>query len=251
MGTVSPEEAIGEIRKRTFRLQTAWLGVTRVGTAFTIARLQPSNRIVIATARHLLEFPSDAQVAWCFQCLGADGGVIGECHFTCDEAESESRPYRFYKYADVGFCVLPPPEQESEGQLVPDDLQALRVLPETHGLLQGTRVAWAGFAGQVEAFLKRSQLCYFEGVVSASYVEGDHGLCVVDGHNALGVSGGPVWHWPESSMGIEVAGIVAGYGTGERDMPGFCVFEAINPVVTFVKSQYRGQKGDARSAEEE
>ncbi len=115
MGTVSPEEAIGEIRKRTFRVHTTSSGETRVGTAFMIARLQPSNRIVIATARHLLEFPSDAQVAWCFQCLGADGGVIGECHFTCDEAESESRPYRFYKYADVGFCVLPPPEQEDEG----------------------------------------------------------------------------------------------------------------------------------------
>ena len=63
MGTVSPEEAIGEIRKRTFRLQTAWLGVTRVGTAFMIARLQPSNRIVIATAR--LEF--------CTLCGGLQG----------------------------------------------------------------------------------------------------------------------------------------------------------------------------------
>ncbi len=251
MGTVSPEEALGEIRKRTFRVQAAWLGGARSGTAFMIARLQPSNRIVVATAKHMLEFPDDEQVEWCYQSLSRDGDVLGYCRFQCDEAQPESRPHQHYRFADVGFCVLPPTELRSEGELVPDDLQALPAIPKTHALLPGTRVAWAGFPSQVEAFLQRPQLCYFEGPVSTLYTKGSRGIYIVDGHNARGVSGGPVWHWPEGAATIEIAGLVSGYGLGEQDMLGFCVFEPINPVIAFVKSQYRGRKRDARSAGEE
>lgn len=207
-----------------------------------IARLQPSNGIVVATAAHVLRFPKGAQVRWCVRSLAEDGSVLGESRFTVDEGKPESRPYRFYLHGDVGFCVLPPPEQESEGQLVKDDLTPLRVISEGQRLIQGTRVAWVGFPGRVEAHLGQPQLCYFEGVVSAFHADGSRGQYVVDGHNARGVSGGPVWHWPETGTGIEIAGIVAAYGLQESDMPGFCVFEPINPVVAFVKSLYKGNR---------
>jgi hypothetical protein len=238
---MSPDEAVDEVRKRVFRVQRTHAGRTCVGTAFMIARLHPSDRIIVATARHLLKFPEDAKVTWCFQCLAEDGSVVGECRFASDETKPEERPYRFYKHADVGFCVLPPPEQESKGQLVHSDIKSLPVISEGHRLAQGTRIAWAGFPLTVEKLLGQPQLCYFEGVVSAFHAEGSRGRYIVDGHNARGVSGGPVWHWPDSGTGIEVAGIVAAYGLQQSDMPGFCVFEPINPVVAFVKSQYKGQ----------
>jgi hypothetical protein len=206
-----------------------------------IERLVRPQRIIVATARHLLEFPNDAIVKWFLECYAEDGSVTGRCCFSTDEGRPKTRPYRFYKRADVGFCVLPPPEQESEGQLVPLDLHPLPVISERRRLVPGTRVAWVGFPGQVEAFLHRPQLCYFEGAVSAFYAEGSRGLYIVDGHNARGVSGGPVWHYAEEGGSIEVAGIVTGYGLGEQDMPGFCLFEPINPVVGFVKSLYKGE----------
>ncbi|MCH8851583.1 MAG: trypsin-like peptidase domain-containing protein [Planctomycetes bacterium] len=241
---MTPEEAVEEVRKRVFRVQAGCAGKVGVGTAFMIARLHPSNRIIVATARHLLEFPVDARVTWCFQCLAEDGSVVGECRFASDESKPEERPYRFYKHADVGFCVLPPQEQVSEGQPVRDDLIPLPVISQGRRLAQGARVAWAGFPLKVEKFLGQPQLCYFEGVVSAFHADGSRGRYVVDGHNARGVSGGPVWHWPDSGTGIEIAGIVAAYGLQESDMPGFCVFEPINPVVAFIRSQYKGQRVD-------
>lgn len=239
---MSPEEAVEEVRKRTFYVETTWPGGGGCGTAFMIARLQPSNRIISATAGHVLRFPEEAHVDWCVQSLAEDGNVLGECRFKVNEAKPESRPHRTYKHGDVGFCVLPPPDQESEGQLVKDDLTPLRVIPENHRLAQGTRVAWAGFPLNVQKFAGQPKLCYFEGVVSAFHAVGDRGKYIVDGHNARGVSGGPVWHWPENGAGIEIAGIVAAYGLQESDMPGFCVFEPINPVVAYVKSQYKGKR---------
>lgn len=239
---MSPEEAFEEVRKRTFRLQTAWAGKTRLGTAFMLFRLYPSNRIVVATAAHVLDFPDDAQVTWSVRSIAEDGTIVGECGFKIDEAKTKSRPYSVNKHADVGFCVLPPPEQEWQGQLVADNLEALGVISEDRRLAPGTRVAWAGFPGQVEHAFRQPLLCYFEGVVSAFHNVGGRGRYLIDGHNAFGVSGGPVWHWPENGTGIEIAGIVSGYATQESDMPGYCIFEPINPVVSFVKSKFTGKR---------
>lgn len=233
-------ESIEEIRKRTFRIVTTCGDSVRHGTGFMIARLVPSQRIVIATAKHVLEFPEDAHVRWRFERLAEDGQITGECRFTVDEADVATRPHRYYKYADIGFCVVPPPEQQSAGQLVEANLAPLRCIAEDRRLCPGTRVAWAGYPGSVESFLRRPQLCYFEGSVSAFYSEGSRGLYIVDGHNAFGVSGGPVWYKDDKSGEIMIAGIVSGYCQHDK-LPGFCVFEPINPVVTFVKVSYKGQ----------
>ena len=235
---------VNEVRKRVFRVQTSWNGLVRVGTAFMIARLAPSRRIIVATAKHVLDFPADARVDWRFECFAEDGTVIGECRFATDESNEAARPHRSYKLADIGFCVLPPPEQTSEGQLVQDDLEPLRTIPETDGVLQGTRVGWVGFPGQVEGFLRCPKLCYFEGVVSAFHRVGGRWKYIVDGHNAPGVSGGPMWCWPADGTEVVVAGIVSGYGQDHQGMPGFCFFEAINPIIAYVKSQLQPYGND-------
>ncbi|MCH8343746.1 MAG: hypothetical protein IH983_07140 [Planctomycetes bacterium] len=237
MAQVNVEDAIETIRGRVFRIQTIWPGGGRVGTAFYIADCVPSGNILIATARHLLEFPEGVTVRWLIERFDENGQCLGELHFKHDDSQVESRPYRYYKHADVGYCVFPR-SSERAGQLVPPNLKALRVMHESLRLTPGTRVGWAGFPGQVEQYFRRPLICCFAGTVSAWYAEGSRGLYIVDGHNARGVSGGPVWHYPEDRPAPEVAGIVSGYGLGEQDMPGFCVFEPINPIISFLKANY-------------
>lgn len=235
-----PSDAIEQIRNRTFRIETSWgSNPPQFGTGFMVAKYEESKQIFVATAKHILKFPSDAQVRWCVRSLAEDGTTLGECTFTVDERDQDARPYRSYKLADVAFCVLPPQGIPSTGKLVDDDVAPLPVIGANHRLLPGTRVAWAGFAATVEAKFKQPHLCYFEGVISAFHAEGSRGYYIVDGHNARGVSGGPVWHWSEDrNGGIEIVGIVHGYGLNQSDMPGFCVVEPINPVVGFIGSEY-------------
>jgi len=134
--------------------------------------------------------------------------------------------------------VLPPPDYSAQGELVAPQLEPIAVLHETRRITPGTRVGWTGFPGTVQRFLGRPELCYFEGVVSAFHAEGSRGLYLVDGHNSLGVSGGPVFHWLEEDRRPEIVGIVSGYDCADADLPGLCVFEPINPIIGFLKSQY-------------
>ena len=143
---------------------------------------------------------------------------------------------------DVRFCILPPPDQESEGQPVKDELTPLPVIPQDYRVAQGTRVAWAGFPAQVEACLGQPKRGYFEGVVSAFHDDSSHGQYVVDGHVARGVSGGPVWYWPDTLPGIQIAGIVSAYRRQESNRSRFSVFEPINPVRAYVVSHFKGER---------
>ena len=98
-------------------------------------------------------------------------------------------------------------------------------------------MGWAGFPGIVENALGFPQLCYFEGVVSAMVNRNDRKVYIVDGHAAKGVSGGPVWHWSEEKDRIEVIGIVSQYHHTMTPLPGFCLFEPINPIIYFLHSE--------------
>lgn len=238
------EAAYERISGRVLRVQTAWIGGGQVGTAFYIADAVPSGGMVFATAGHLVRFPGDTHVKWLLQRFDEAGRCMGEVEFEHDEADVSTRPYRYYKHADVAFCVFPRSKLEANA-LVPRHLTPLPVIGECVRLTAGTRVAWAGYACDVEERIGKPQLCYFEGVVSAFYTDGSRGLYIVDAHAAPGVSGGPVWHFPVDRPSFEVAGIVSQYWLGNPGLPGFCAFEPINPIIAFLKANYGSGSGDA------
>lgn len=232
------EETVERVRDRTFHLAVQTAGVSWEATCFYVARLLPSKRIIVATARHAIEFESGSTATWTVRRFSEDGACSGELTFETVHDEETKRPYRHYKHADVGFVVLPPPDYPSSGTLVPDDLEPLTVLEETRRVVIGTRVGWAGFPGIVGQHLGAPTLCYFDGVVSAFHAQGSRGVYLVDGHNSRGVSGGPVFHWRDEDHRPEVVGIVSGYGCADAELPGMCVFEPINPIIAFLKGQY-------------
>lgn len=242
------EETIEFFRSRTFHLSVETTkGQSWSATCFYIARLLPSNRIVVATARHAVDFGGTTSIDWRFRRFSENGDCVGELRFTTDDSVEEKRPYRFNKLADVAFIVLPPPDCPSQGELIPQQLEPNPVLGETLRITPGTRVGWSGFPGTVERFLKRPVLCYYEGVVSAFHAMGNRGLYLVDGHNSRGVSGGPVFHWREKDRQPEIVSIVSGYGCGDTELPGLCIFEPINPIIGFLKSQYQRGSKEAQS----
>lgn len=249
------EDAIAEIRKRTFHVQITTSTKCGWGTAFMIARLLPSNRIVVATAGHNLNWlPTDEPISWQFSCFSEDNELTGQCKFETDAREPESKPYTYctVKNVDIGYCVVPPRWETSDGMLVPADLTPLQMIPETHALMQGSHVAWAGFPDTVARLLRGPHLCYFEGSISALHSDGSWGKYIVDGHNARGVSGGPMWHFSEDRNRLEVAGIVTAYGGDEQkgdkehqpnsNIPGFTFIDPINPVVAYAKVHFGQQK---------
>ena len=71
-------------------------------------------------------------------------------------------------------------------------------------------------------------------MVSATVDKDGKRLYIVDGHNSAGVSGGPVWCWNDERQRAEIVGVVSGYGDAGGDLPGFCVFEPINPVLGYL-----------------
>jgi hypothetical protein len=245
---MTPEATIDHLRERIFHMsvQTAE-GAIWSATCFYIARLLPSNRIVVATAAHAVKFSETTKIDWVFRRFTGDGSCVAEMRFSTNDSEELKRPYRFYKLADVAFIVLPPPDYEAHGELIPTTLEPAMVLEQTKAITPGTRVGWMGFPGTVEAFLGAPQLCYYEGVVSAFHAKGSRGLYLVDGHNSRGVSGGPVFHWRDGDHQPQIVGIVSGYGCEDADLPGLCVFEPINPVIGFLKAQYGTEPRDAKT----
>lgn len=111
--------------------------------------------------------------------------------------------------------------------------------------LPGTVVAWAGFPSFVNQQLARPFICYYQGVVSLFVNRPDQPtLYLVDGHNASGVSGAPLWHWNEQASTGELVGIVASYaaertkGSGPL-FPGFVHATPINGLIEFLRSRFR------------
>lgn len=105
---------------------------------------------------------------------------------------------------------------------------------------EGTRVAWAGFAQIVTELAGRPQPSYFEGSVSALVLRDDLPLYVLDGHNAFGVSGGPLWALDAQSHS-RVIGIVVNY-QGHSDapgVPGFTCATPIQPLRLFLEQAWR------------
>jgi hypothetical protein len=233
------ESAFEALRSQIYRVETASSNGRAVASAFAVARFQRSNRLVIATAGHVLTVPNDEEVEWSVQRLGTDGYPEAEARFTTHGGNNDC-PYRYHKKLDVGICVLPAASTAGTLFARPDE-HGLVSAPGHLGVTAATRVAWAGYPSQVEQNVGFPQLCYFEGVVSATVDARGKCLYVVDGHAAPGVSGGPVWHWSEERSMPEVVGIVSTYASSQERIPGFLMFEPINPVILHIRSWSEGE----------
>lgn len=110
---------------------------------------------------------------------------------------------------------------------------------------EGTRVAWAGFPYIVSQIAGRPQMSYFEGTVSSFIVRNDgHWLYLIDGHNTLGVSGGPVWAM-DANGAARVVAVISSYRAFPKqeshdfELPGFVHAVPVQPLVQFLKKHWR------------
>ena len=233
MSGLRSDDIFDLVRPSIFRIETRWSKDTKTGTAFVVGRLGKENRLVAATAAHLLEFPKDEPIHWNIRQFDRDGKVEREVNATTTGPDNDRVSYRCHNQCDVGFCVLP--DTTDDGRpFTRENEDTQRLIANQSMPAEGTRVAWAGFPTIVNKYLGHPHLCYFEGVVSATVNRLDKHLYLVDGHTARGVSGGPLWQWTEKN-GVEIVGIMARYEVAHEEWPGFCVFEPIQPVAQYLE----------------
>jgi hypothetical protein len=237
------ERLFAEIRPSIFRILTIWDKPDggsedfSIATGFVVAVYRDTRRLVIATAKHVLDVPDDRNVKWRFDQFDETGNLARSVQFATNRSTKGAVPYRTHNDIDVGIFVLPTLGSDKTVLARPDE-SPVRVVGDLDGVAPSTRVAWAGFPGVVEMAIGYPQLCYFEGVVSAQVDRPGKRFYVVDGHVSHGVSGGPVWHWNEEKDRLEVVGLVSSYHTTPAGdgIPGFCFFEPINSVVGYLGS---------------
>ncbi len=203
----------------------------KAGTGFSVTRFGNNNRLVLATARHVVEhavaYPSD----WFIKQFDRNGMPTREFRF---QSEPHDDHVFVHKKMDLGLLILD--SHDTNGSLFsPSNEPLLPRMDERYGLTPGTRVGWAGYPGTAEAYLGHPQLCYCEGVISALIDRDDRRLYLVDGHNAFGISGGPVWHWSDERDRMEIVGVVSGYAQDTK-LPGFCMFEPLESFEALFKS---------------
>jgi hypothetical protein len=197
-----------------------------------------NRKLVLATAKHVLDFPENETVHWEIQQFSDAGEAVRQLAFSTNKSERGDVPYRTHNDLDVGIIVLPSLDGDKKPFALDTDapVQTIDIL---QGVTPGTRVAWAGYPGLVEQSLGFPHLCYFEGVISAAINREQERrlLYIVDGHNMFGLSGGPVWHWSDEHDRLEVVGVVSGYAPLDRGLPGFCFFVPINPILYYLASE--------------
>ena len=243
MSAFCGDECFVEIRKSIFRLETNYGGNTSIGTGFVIGKMRDSQSLVIATAKHVLDFPKDETVQWKVQQFNESAEVTRELTFCTSQKLKGNVPYRIHDQLDVGLCILPN-RDSSQKLFAYENENPLQIIGRQLGASTGTRVAWSGFPVCVEQNLGFPQLCYFEGVISSMVNREDCKIYIVDGHAAPGVSGGPVWYLNEEVDRYEIIGIVCKYVQSDIDLPGFCFFEPINPVMGYLDYWRSELKGD-------
>ena len=227
------EEAFDRASQSIFRIEGKWWGGNAVGTAFAVARLQESKRLVVGTARHVIAAGATQAADWLVQQFDRNGVPTRELRYRTDPFNTHPEVFlhekmdRDRRKMDCGILVLAE-RGETGKQFSPDDEEPLAMIDETRRVDPGTLVGWAGFAGVADRYLGHPQLCYYQGVISATIDRDDKRYYLVDGHNTYGVSGAPVWRWSED-RGFEVVGIVSGYSQDD-ELPGFC---RVEPLVSF------------------
>lgn len=207
------------------------------GTGFVCGILSPSRRLIVATARHILEVSRDEPTYWIVREFNAFGFVTRECRFRSDPTCDAELPYSVHRECDTGLLWLP--AKATDGTwFARGDEQPLAFLPSNRMFAEGTRVAWAGFSFAAEAIAGGPTLCYFEGVICAAINRADKHLYLVDGVAKPGVSGGPMWGFIPGNSNPMIAAVLSHFAS-EAGVPGFAVFEPLNHVLPFLKSSYR------------
>jgi len=240
-------EAFDSLRTRIFRIENKWTtenGKTKGGhaTAFAVARFkykevhektgQRIDRLLLATAGHVLAVPSSIPVQWTVQQWDERLNSVRKLSFWTNHPDLEKGqvPYNVHKKVDVAVFAMPYLNEAGEPFSTPEE-EPLVLIDKGLMITTGTRVGWAGFPGPIQKVLRIPVLCYAEGVVSAEINSEERHLYIVDGHNVHGFSGGPVWRWAETKKSFEVVGIVSGYlPSSKPGLPGFCFFEPINHI---------------------
>jgi hypothetical protein len=224
MSAFPGERSFDAIVPSIFRVEARSSAGVSQGTGFVIGMYKESRKLLLATAKHVLDVPEAETVRWKIE------------RFATNLATKGRVPYSTHDKLDVGIIRLTGVGANGQPTARPDE-QPVRVIHVEEGVSPGTRVAWAGFPAVVEDALGFPQLCYFEVVISAMVDQGGKQVYVVDGHGNPGVSGGPVWHWSREHKQLEVVGIVCQYWLDDDGLPGFCLFEPINLVMEFLESQ--------------
>jgi hypothetical protein len=233
MSILPSEKGFDEISSSIFRVETSWSGKMSIGTGFIVGKMRDSQKLIIATAKHVLNFPENETIRWKVQQFNEYSETVRTLSFGTNHRLKGDVPYRTHNSLDVGLCILP--SHDNNGKFFAKNNEVpVRIINPKFGVSTGTRVSWAGFPWVIEQTLGSPQLCYFEGVISSMVNRQNKKIYVVDGHATKGVSGGPVWHWSEERNMFEVVGIVCEYRSTDDRLPGFCFFEPINPVVYYL-----------------
>jgi hypothetical protein len=105
---------------------------------------------------------------------------------------------------------------------------------------EGTEVAWAGFSELVMQIARRPQPCFYRGVVSAMIIRDIFQMYLIDGHNMLGISGGPVWSINSETNSPKLIAIVSSYRYNEvlPAIPGFVCAMPIQVLMSTISSDY-------------
>lgn len=238
------------------RLGPPWAGTGCIMGVMANPKHEP--RAVIATAGHVVRSAEDEEVEWTVRRVNKAGRLTRSITFTTPAEHPGPEVHRYIAddRLDLGCIIAAATADDGKSFLNPGPLHGVEKGPPlinpNVALGEGTRVAWAGFPGGLAQHLGFPQLAYYEGVIAATvYSDGHPPLYVLDGHNARGVSGGPVWAWDDERKGPELVGVISSYLYGDRvsqdqdthrELPGFTFAIPINPLHAFLAARYR--KGD-------
>lgn len=224
------------LRSSIFRLQVSYCletgeDVAASATGFVLGVCEKSRRLILATAGHVVnDLPKDRDVTWIVVQADERGDERRKWVFRTNAQTLGTVPYDHHKSLDVGLVFLPAADMHGSIYAKPDE-RPVPVIPREFGVTPGTPVAWAGFAGEIEHLFRFPCLCFFRGSVSMTVDRDTCRYYIIDGHNAVGVSGGPVWYWSDDRRRWEVFAIISGFQPGAQGLPGFVIAEPINTLM--------------------
>ena len=225
-------------------------GMQATGFIAATAEADGNAYCAVITARHVVEDRPTHEIRWKLTRHAEPGqekatyefkssGLIGPLTTIPGFIRTDQPDY------DAAAIVIPleagvsPPFFDVENELPPS------VIAPDKAIVAGVDIAWAGYPGIITNVLKRPQLCFYRGMISATVLDISHGMYIVDGHAAQGVSGGPVWHSDET--GHRIVGVVSSYLAPGGEMPGLCHFAPVNILIDHL---IRGGSTDAKSKDE-
>ena len=224
------EQCFAEICNSLFKISVSYGSINAWGTGFTVAKYKNPDKLalVLATAKHVISFPESETVQWNIEQFDWRGDIKRKLSFKSNNALMKASPIRVHNNFDMGAVFIPKFADTLEDKV-------LRTICSSYAIQPGTKVGWAGFPALTSYKTLDDRPCYFEGVISSVFDVGYRLYYIIDGHSANGVSGGPVWCWHDEESNYEIIGVVPEYiSIPNTNLPGLCVFESINPLMSYL-----------------